>query len=41
MDNDSKRPAVLFLHGGFAFGAPDDWNIVNQLIAREMPHVFA
>jgi dipeptidyl aminopeptidase/acylaminoacyl peptidase len=22
-----KRPAVLFLHGGFAFGAPDDWDV--------------
>jgi dipeptidyl aminopeptidase/acylaminoacyl peptidase len=26
-DKDRKRPAVLFLHGGFAFDAPDDWNI--------------
>jgi dipeptidyl aminopeptidase/acylaminoacyl peptidase len=22
-----KRPAVLFLHGGFAFDAPDDWDV--------------
>jgi dipeptidyl aminopeptidase/acylaminoacyl peptidase len=26
-DEDRKRPAVLFLHGGFAFGAPDDWDV--------------
>jgi dienelactone hydrolase len=26
-DVDRKRPAVLFLHGGFAFGAPDDWDV--------------
>jgi len=26
-DKDGKRPAVLFLHGGFAFGAPDDWDV--------------
>jgi dipeptidyl aminopeptidase/acylaminoacyl peptidase len=24
---DPKRPAVLFLHGGFAFEAPDDWEV--------------
>jgi dienelactone hydrolase len=24
---DPKRPAVLFLHGGFAFDAPDDWDV--------------
>jgi dipeptidyl aminopeptidase/acylaminoacyl peptidase len=26
-DEKRKRPAVLFLHGGFAFGAPDDWDV--------------
>jgi dipeptidyl aminopeptidase/acylaminoacyl peptidase len=26
-DKDRKHPAVLFLHGGFAFGAPDDWDV--------------
>jgi dipeptidyl aminopeptidase/acylaminoacyl peptidase len=26
-DENRKRPAVLFLHGGFAFGAPDDWDV--------------
>ena len=26
-DESRKRPAVLFLHGGFAFGAPDDWDV--------------
>jgi dipeptidyl aminopeptidase/acylaminoacyl peptidase len=25
-DGTGKRPAVLFLHGGFAFGAPEDWD---------------
>src|SRR5262249_34385155 len=26
-DKDRKHRAVLFLHGGFAFGAPDDWDV--------------
>ena len=26
-DEHRKRPAILFLHGGFAFGAPDDWDV--------------
>jgi dipeptidyl aminopeptidase/acylaminoacyl peptidase len=26
-DESRKRAAVLFLHGGFAFGAPDDWDV--------------
>jgi hypothetical protein len=26
-DETTKRPAVLFLHEGFAFGAPDDWDV--------------
>jgi dipeptidyl aminopeptidase/acylaminoacyl peptidase len=26
-DEKRKSPAVLFLHGGFAFDYPDDWNI--------------
>jgi dipeptidyl aminopeptidase/acylaminoacyl peptidase len=26
-DGTGKRPAVLFLHGGFAFGAPEDWDV--------------
>src|SRR5262249_38740502 len=25
-DPARKQPAVLFLHGGFAFGYPDDWD---------------
>ena len=25
-DATKKQPAVLFLHGGFAFGYPDDWD---------------
>lgn len=26
-DPARKHPAVLFLHGGFAFGYPDDWDV--------------
>ena len=26
-DEKRKSPAVLFLHGGFAFDYPDDWNV--------------
>ena len=26
-DTGGKHPAVLFLHGGFAFGFPDDWEV--------------
>ena len=26
-DPGRKHPAVLFLHGGFAFGYPDDWDV--------------